>query len=457
MTMNPFTDISGPGATEVQTLPEPHDARNGFITANSHGTEMLSPSAPAVLDAIGTPLAVVAEDGTIHTVNLAWQEFARTNGFRWLDFAPGGNYLNVCDLACGHLSEGSRPVAAGIRAVLAGTRPMFQWEYPCHRPTEPRWYGIRVAPVRGGPVCYVTITHTDITKLKLLEQEHARTQSQLAATQRPGGVGAAALGALHNVGNGLNSINVTAGCLKDRTRTSKITKLVRLAELLSTRQADLVEFLTKDRSGQQVPAYLTHLTDHLIQEQSQTLEELTELQQHLDHVKNIVAQHLGSARPARQFESLSAADTMDTALKLAAENLRCRNIAIAKNYQPAPAVCGNKDAVLQILVNLLNNAAQAFDAQPRDDKKIQVAISPGVGTVRITVTDNGGGIHPEHLDRIFSHGFTTKPHGHGFGLHASAATAREMLGHLTVHSAGVGTGASFTLELPAVVIAPPQR
>ena len=66
----------------------------------------------------------------------------------------------------------------------------------------------------------------------------------------------------------------------------------------------------------------------------------------------------------------------------------------------------------------------------------------------VRVEDNGVGIPPENLTRIFSHGFTTRPNGHGFGLHLGALNAREMGGSLSAASEGIGRGASFTLILP---------
>jgi signal transduction histidine kinase len=68
--------------------------------------------------------------------------------------------------------------------------------------------------------------------------------------------------------------------------------------------------------------------------------------------------------------------------------------------------------------------------------------------VAIIVRDNGVGILPENLTRIFGHGFTTKKDGHGFGLHSGALAAKQMNGALSVQSAGPGKGAAFTLELP---------
>jgi Signal transduction histidine kinase regulating C4-dicarboxylate transport system len=109
----------------------------------------------------------------------------------------------------------------------------------------------------------------------------------------------------------------------------------------------------------------------------------------------------------------------------------------------------DKHKVLQILVNLIRNAKYAMEECGRDRKKLVVGIeTTPEGGVRVTVTDNGQGILSENLVRIFSHGFTTKKDGHGFGLHTSALAASEMQGSLSAQSDGPGTGATFTLELP---------
>jgi signal transduction histidine kinase len=77
----------------------------------------------------------------------------------------------------------------------------------------------------------------------------------------------------------------------------------------------------------------------------------------------------------------------------------------------------------------------------------------GAERIEISVIDNGVGIKPENLGRIFEHGFTTRKNGHGFGLHSGAIAAKELGGSLTARSDGPGRGATFTLELP---IAPPE-
>jgi two-component system, NtrC family, sensor kinase len=112
-----------------------------------------------------------------------------------------------------------------------------------------------------------------------------------------------------------------------------------------------------------------------------------------------------------------------------------------------------KHKLLQILVNLLQNAKHALVEGGTLDKQLTLKVAlTEEGLVRISVIDNGMGIAPENLTRIFSHGFTTRKDGHGFGLHSGALAAREMGGSLTARSDGPGRGATFTLEFPAAAV-----
>ena len=124
------------------------------------------------------------------------------------------------------------------------------------------------------------------------------------------------------------------------------------------------------------------------------------------------------------------------------------NVKVAREFAGVPPVLTEKHKVLQILVNLIRNAKYACDESGRSDKQITLRVSRGADCVKVAVIDNGVGIPPENLERIFNHGFTTRKEGHGFGLHTSANAAKEMGGALLVSSAGLGHGAEFTLELP---------
>jgi signal transduction histidine kinase len=125
-------------------------------------------------------------------------------------------------------------------------------------------------------------------------------------------------------------------------------------------------------------------------------------------------------------------------------------VQLVRDYKTdLPEITVDKHTVMQILINLMRNAKYACDdAAVFGDKQITVRASNGEGRVKISVIDNGIGIPPENLTRIFSHGFTTRKGGHGFGLHSGALAAKGMGGSLTVHSDGPSQGATFTLELP---------
>ena len=108
----------------------------------------------------------------------------------------------------------------------------------------------------------------------------------------------------------------------------------------------------------------------------------------------------------------------------------------------------DRHKVMQILVNLLSNAKHALDHSDGDRRMKVRVVQNQEGLLEIAVIDNGVGIPPENLSRIFSHGFTTKKMGHGFGLHSGALAAKELGGTLKAHSDGPGLGATFTLTLP---------
>jgi C4-dicarboxylate-specific signal transduction histidine kinase len=103
---------------------------------------------------------------------------------------------------------------------------------------------------------------------------------------------------------------------------------------------------------------------------------------------------------------------------------------------------------MQILVNLVSNAKHALTDCEDRVRRLHLIVAGDERDVRLEVLDNGSGITPDSIRRIFAHGFTTKRTGHGFGLHNCANAAQEMGGSLTAHSAGAGLGARFVLKLP---------
>ena len=216
--------------------------------------------------------------------------------------------------------------------------------------------------------------------------------------------------------------------------------------MLDEHADDLPGFLTQDPKGKQIPQYLSELSTHLVREQEATLQELAHLQAGIEHIREIVKAQQSYSKRSSAPERIQVEELVEDALRMNAEGRA--NIEIVKELTPGLTVTLEKHKALQILVNLIRNAKQAC-ATAADPGRLQIRATRDERRVSIAVTDNGVGIAPENLSRIFSHGFTTKKDGHGFGLHSSAVAAAEMGGALRAQSDGPGKGATFILELPA--------
>ncbi len=289
----------------------------------------------------------------------------------------------------------------------------------------------------------------DITKMKQGEAELEAMHRQLLETSRQAGMAEVATSVLHNVGNVLNSVNVSCSLVAGKVRRSHVGSVAKIAAMLEAHAHDLPGFFTTDPAGRKLPGYLGKLAAHLAGEQAGVLQEIQLLGRNVDHIKEIVAMQQDYAKVSGVAETLQVADLMEDSLRIHAGSLSSHAVEIVREYGAVPPILVEKHKALQILVNLIRNATQACDDSGRRDKRITLRVSPGdPDFIRIDVIDNGVGIPPQNLTRIFAHGFTTKADGHGFGLHSGALAAGEMGGRLTVHSAGEGTGAAFTLILP---------
>jgi signal transduction histidine kinase len=288
----------------------------------------------------------------------------------------------------------------------------------------------------------------EVIQRKRLQADAEKAHQELLAVARQAGMAEVATGILHNVGNVLNSVNVSNTVVMDRLRNSRIEGIEKAVGLLRQNEAELETYL-KTEKGRNLLPYLEQLAAHLAKNQAGTLKELEGLDKNIQHIKDIVAVQQDYARFSGLTEKLQVIDLMEDALRMTANSLERHKIQIAREFDPqAPLVEADRHKVLQILVNILHNAQQACDESGRSDKRVVLGIRPEGKILKVRVTDNGVGIAPENLDRVFNHGFTTRKNGHGFGLHNAALAAKEMGGALHVTSPGVGLGASFTLELP---------
>jgi C4-dicarboxylate-specific signal transduction histidine kinase len=288
----------------------------------------------------------------------------------------------------------------------------------------------------------------EIAHRQRMETEVEQAHAQLVTASRQAGMAEVATSVLHNVGNVLNSVNVSTHLLNEKVKASKMGSLGRVAHLLQENSNRLAEFLAQE-PGRQLPQYLADLSVHLCAEQASLLKEIESLGKNIDHIKLIVAAQQNYARIFGVAESVYLPDLVEDALRMNEESLARHQVQVVRDYAAGlPRITMDKHKALQVITNLIRNAKNACDDSTQPVRRLTVRVGQEEGRIKVSVSDNGVGIAEENITRIFSHGFTTRKDGHGFGLHSGAISAQEMGGKLTATSDGLGRGATFTLELP---------
>jgi signal transduction histidine kinase len=261
-----------------------------------------------------------------------------------------------------------------------------------------------------------------------------------------------ATGVLHNVGNVLSGVTVSSALMRDKLHELPLDKLRQVAGFLQEHTDSLSIDGADAHQVRALPAFVTRLSEHLQAEQSALLNDAEMLRSCVEHAASVIASQQALAHPgALVRELVSANNLMEAALALSLPAVALRDVEVHRSFADAGSVSVERHKALQILLNLLSNARHALRDSPRVDKALRLSTKRVGNHVCLTVQDNGVGIAPAQLPLVFNRGFTTRPDGHGFGLHLSANWAREMGGTLRCSSDGLGLGASFTLELPALV------
>ena len=292
-------------------------------------------------------------------------------------------------------------------------------------------------------------TTKDITLIKKAEAQVEETHKRLLELSRQAGMAEVATNVLHNVGNVLNSVNVSTTLALDLIKKSRLNNLGWLAAMIHEQRDHLAAFFATDPKGRQLPEYMEKLAKHLAAEQSELVGEIELTRKNIEHIKDIVMMQQSYARMSGVVDKVKVVDMVEDALRMNAGALARHDVQVSRDYPAGPLeITVERHKVLQVLVNLIRNAKYACDESGRADKHLTVQVRGGDQGVQIAVMDNGVGIPAENMTRIFSHGFTTRKDGHGFGLHSGALAAREMGGKLTAFSDGPDAGARFVLELP---------
>ena len=308
---------------------------------------------------------------------------------------------------------------------------------------------VTVSPIKDadGRITGASKIVRDITAQKQAEAKLEEMHRQLREAAVRSGKAEMARTVVHNIGNVLNGIIVSAGVLAQQIRKSKASQLSNVVGLLKEHKPDLAAFLTSDPKGAQIPDFLEKLAGQLAREQEALVNELRFVNEKAEHVRTIIDMHQNCTSGV--VETLPVAELVEAALRMNSASMESRNVQTVSCFSSVPPITTERHKVLQILVNLVTNATQAVEQNPSSDRRLEVHIRMnGESGIHIAIKDNGMGIAPENLAHIFQEGFTTRKDGHGLGLHGSALLARELGGALRVQSDGPGKGADFTLELP---------
>lgn len=297
--------------------------------------------------------------------------------------------------------------------------------------------------------CYIITARDESARIES-EERMAQINQQLIDASHKSGMSEVMTGVLHNVGNILNSLQVSTRLVAGKLKEGRLGRLREAAEILKQHQPDLVGFLTENPQGQQFVDYLDVLSKKLLDDRDQLLQEMQSVTRNIDHIGHVIRSQQQDARVQLLSREEEPSALMDDACQILSGRTANYNIQIVRGFQPCPTIRSDRHKILQILVNLIKNAQEAVAEINQRPRVIRLAVSsPVPDLVQLVVKDNGVGMTRAQLEKVLTFGYTTKPDGHGFGLHSCMNTARQLGGEISVESPGPGLGSKFTLTLPA--------
>lgn len=269
----------------------------------------------------------------------------------------------------------------------------------------------------------------------------------LSEDARKAGIAEMTTGVLHNIGNILNSVTISTGQIRRVIEQSKSARLGKVVTLVEKTDKPLTEFITVDPRGKLVPIFLSELERSLREEKQLLTKESESLLHQIQLMDQAVTLEQSYAGRLSREENVDIPDLVDNTIQLLEAGLLKRSIRLEKDYRGQVRCRTVPFQLVHVLTNLLRNASEALN-EKRGERIIKVSVAYQGDQVVIRVTDNGVGIDPENLNRLFTYGFTTKSDGHGFGLYSCRLAMRELGGDIWAESQGKGKGSTFIMQVP---------
>jgi len=293
----------------------------------------------------------------------------------------------------------------------------------------------------------------DVTKRKEMESSLAEAQNKLMESAHQAGMAEIATGVLHNIGNILNTVNISGEQIMATIKSSKVSGLMKANALLDEHLDCLDDYLVNDPKGKVLPQYYLKLGQMIQDEINQIDEETTTLINKISIMKDVIRTQQSYAKGGFLTEHCPLTSLIEDAIAIQQQSLYQAGVNLRRNYLFEGQCIIHKSKLIQVITNLIKNGKEAMQLNDLQNKPKELLIETrdnNDGTASLLVTDDGIGILDENIKKIFNHGFTTKADGHGFGLHMSANSMTEMQGSLSVTSPGKDKGASFIVTVPIV-------
>lgn len=314
---------------------------------------------------------------------------------------------------------------------------------------EPYWGHVQINVVEnedGNLQGHIAVL-SDITDRKNVEFEREALHARLQASARVAGRAEVAANVLHNVGNVLNSVNVSATLLRERLGAGALKQLKQASDIINYHADDLSQFLLRDSRGKHFHRFLGALSKTLLAEQTKSLDEAESLLLNVGHIQKIVAAQQSLAMNKRVVELTDIEAVFNAALAVHSQLVNDHAISIKREFDRVEPIQVDRHEIQQILINLVRNGIEATLNVERIGT-LRLSIRQVNEFVNISVDDNGIGIDRGDLTSIFHYLPDRRKSEQGTSLHESANCATELGGSLTAFSQGVGEGSTFTLRLP---------
>jgi PAS domain S-box-containing protein len=353
-----------------------------------------------ILDSLPGCVAVLDHDGHINMVNRTWSEFAQDNGLSPDYQFEGVNYLDVCRRATGMGCEGATEAAEGIARLLRSEGSSFQMEYPCHGPSEERWFQMRTSTFQHGASTWAVIAHIDVTERKQAELKQDALLKQVESANQ----------------ELKDFAYVVSHDLKAPLRAIRT-----LAEWMTTDYGD--------RLGTEGQEQLRLLVGRAMR------------------MQGLIDGILEYSRIGRVREQLTPVD-LNTLVADVIDDLAPPETFAISVEGPLPTVHGEPTRLRQLFQNLLSNAMKY-----NDKERGTVRISPNdrQDFWEFSVADNGMGIAPEHFQRVFQIFQTLTPRDKSESTGVGLTVAKKIVechgGRIWLDSK-VGEGTVFYFTLP---------